>query len=77
MSPDTKMSVSKFIYKAKDWTVIIGIITLVSTYWSLPRRVDSLEVSQKKLEQAQVEQSLDMREVKTGIKYLVREQKKE
>lgn len=76
MSPDNRLTISRFIYKAKDWTVIIGVLTLVATYWSLPKRVTDLENEQTLIQKYQVDLSLDIRELKTGVKYLVREQKR-
>lgn len=73
MSPEKRLAFAKFIYQAKDWTVIIctvfGLFMWGTKFADLPKRVDKIEMKQQEM----IEKMYD---VSAGVKYLVREQKK-
>lgn len=72
MSPGQKSAISRFIYKFKDYgvmTALFGFLLWATRFAGLPERVT-------KLEDTQAQTNIALAEVRTGVKYLVREQKK-
>ena len=70
MAPERPLTVSGIAYKVKDWAVIVsaifGIFMWGTKFASIPPRVDKLEASQ-------ISTTLDLVELKTNVKYLVKQ----
>lgn len=72
MSPESKTAISRFVYKFKDWGVMVaifGFLVWATKFSGLPERVE-------KLEDGQQQANIALAEIRGGIKFLVREQKK-